>query len=305
VGPIDFTLDFSTTYLLIYTGIFATLIALLFARRKKIATVSRLAWTGHGGDDVLFRGNHQWEAELAAVLNRHVLRLAERYTKPRDIQGIPEETDSPYHDKDEMDIFHSIIPLAFKIAHQGKKFVEGLLLQLRYGVFRFERVQKHSIRACLESILIDYDYCVKRKPPMHIDLAEDFQVKISFVHLKYIILHLLRFSSSSEQLKELQVYLSKEGKIHIKLVGASFSSELLEHLFDFFPEEQYRVLADFDLAVSKLMIETFGGRITYYSRASVDPYTEFIVELPVCEASPSDAKQQSYGNVRLWPSIQD
>ena len=35
VGPVDLQLDFSTRYLLVYQGIFATLIGLLFARRKE------------------------------------------------------------------------------------------------------------------------------------------------------------------------------------------------------------------------------------------------------------------------------
>jgi hypothetical protein len=36
VGPIEFQIDFSTGYLLVYQGIFATLIGLLFARRKQL-----------------------------------------------------------------------------------------------------------------------------------------------------------------------------------------------------------------------------------------------------------------------------
>jgi hypothetical protein len=36
IGPIDLHLDFSTGYLLVYQGIFATLIGLLFARRKQL-----------------------------------------------------------------------------------------------------------------------------------------------------------------------------------------------------------------------------------------------------------------------------
>jgi Na+/proline symporter len=36
IGPIDLQLDFSTGYLLVYQGIFATLIGLLFARRKQL-----------------------------------------------------------------------------------------------------------------------------------------------------------------------------------------------------------------------------------------------------------------------------
>jgi hypothetical protein len=36
IGPIDLHLDFSTGYLLVYQGLFATLIGLLFARRKQL-----------------------------------------------------------------------------------------------------------------------------------------------------------------------------------------------------------------------------------------------------------------------------
>jgi hypothetical protein len=111
VGPINFTLDLTTTYWFIYTAVFTTIITFLFARRRKIETERRLAWIGDKFYGKLWRDAYRTSAEFAPVFNRYILIFSEKWTKPRDIMGEPANTASPYHDMPEIDIFNSIVPL--------------------------------------------------------------------------------------------------------------------------------------------------------------------------------------------------
>ncbi len=93
-------------------------------------------------------------------------------------------------------------------------------------------------------------------------------------------MHLLCLAYSCELGGEVSLRISNNGSIHIKVLGVSGRHLLTSHLFDFFPEEMYKLTANFDLAVSKLIVSGFGGRIYTHSRADKTSYVEFILELP-------------------------
>ncbi len=154
VGKINFTLDFTTAYLLVYTLIFATLITLLFARRKQKAFQPRLFWIG-GKLDVLLISHQNKAAEvLAEFINHHIEQYTHKYTKAKYLL-MPENLSPQQQAKSTLEIFHELMPIALAIAQQGNSILKEVTAELKY-MFMLDHLAPLSIKACLEEILEDY-----------------------------------------------------------------------------------------------------------------------------------------------------
>ena len=117
---------------------------------------------------------------------------------------------------------------------------------------------------------------------LSVDLSEDCHFYISFKHLKYGLLHVLRFVHSCELGSSTRLWLSGEGSIHVRLEGKALSGSFVEDLFCLFPREEGLVLSDRELTISRLLVEAHGGRLlcNLYTLPS-ESYTEFVLELPL------------------------
>ncbi len=128
VGPIHVPLSFSTGYLLVYQGIFATMIGLLFARRRQIRTEQR--------QKILQSQEQATQAQLlrSATLQANTLKAIEETSANRLLQIIKTLKDLPTQGKNEKQLqtaISSLVPMAFQLQSIHARAKDYLRLEIK------------------------------------------------------------------------------------------------------------------------------------------------------------------------------
>ncbi|MEM9416809.1 MAG: HD domain-containing protein [Bacteroidota bacterium] len=127
IGPISLQLDFTTGYLLVYQGVFATVIGLLFARRKELRTDrehNMLKAQDEASKTSLLQVAAEKHQALQAIQGTGVQNLM---TIAKDLQKLPvkEEATEQLHALGAM-----LIPIAFQLQSINTKARDYLRLQI-------------------------------------------------------------------------------------------------------------------------------------------------------------------------------
>lgn len=122
---------------------------------------------------------------------------------------------------------------------------------------------------------------------LEVDLSEDFFVYASLKHLKYALINVLHFIHSSELEDITRLWLSHEGRIHIRLEGRALSTSFVNSLFSLFPPKEDPFVEHNNLAISRLLMEAHCGRLLCNLHTMPNQsYTEFVLEIPLAESQP-------------------
>ena len=282
IGPISLHLEFSTGYLLVYTCVFSTVIALLFSGRKEQHLAAKLREISdhyYGTNQVISTEASPATMRIATMIDYQVQETIARYSLPMHASSDVQQENLLYTTTD---CLHYFFPTALAVIQQGDRMIEQLAEEIKTN-YIFPQEALLSLRSCVRAILKAYE---RHHPKnIRIDLSEDYRVDISFNHLLYSIIHVLRFLHAHHQGDEVRLWTTRHQGIHMRLLGQALSPALLQDLFTLFPvKEKARNLG---LAISKLLVEAQGGRLLYATSAIPrDSYTEFIIALPPAEEKP-------------------
>ena len=152
IGPIHLHLDFSTGYLLVYTCVFSTLIALLFARRKEQFFEARLRDIGEAHFTVREVGDYPHPAtqRLATVIDRQVQEFLAVHNQQPTYNTEARHQDEPHTAPD---FLHYFFPTALEVIKQGTHMNKHLT-EVMTAAYIAPHLALRSLQACMAAISV-------------------------------------------------------------------------------------------------------------------------------------------------------
>jgi hypothetical protein len=275
IGPINLQLDFSTGYLLVYTCLFSTLIALLFARRKEQHFAAKLRDIQEQQYAVRKVGDFQHPAieRIATMIDRQVQEFLLVHNQKTTYNTETRQQDEPHTVPD---CLHYFFPTALAVLKQGTH-INKHLIEVMTEEYIAPRLALSSLQACMATIVTAYAAGYQQE--IDADLSEDYPIYTSFNHLQYAIVHVLQFLHAHHLEEQVRLWIARQEGVHIRLSGQAVSCSLVQELFSLFPLKEKT--QNMGLAISRLLIEAHGGHLLCKT-CSVpgQAYTEFVLVIP-------------------------
>jgi Na+/proline symporter len=282
IGPIDLQLDFSTGYLLVYTCVFSTVIALLFSSRKEqhLAAKLREISDHYYSINQIKTDTTPAVMRIAAMIDQQIQETIAKYSLSIHAASNVQQEDTSHAVT--TDWLHYFFPTALAVIQQGDQMIEQLVAELKTSYIA-PQGSRLSLKACVNAAL--EAYCMRHPQSIHLDLLEDYMIDTSFNHLQYAIIHVLRFLHAHHLGDEVCLRTTRQQGIHMRLSGRALPPALLHDLCTLFPAKE--TAKHPGLAISKLLIEAHGGHLLYATGSQPqNVYTEFIIFLPPAEEKP-------------------
>ncbi|XWN35048.1 MAG: hypothetical protein ROO73_05650 [Roseivirga sp.] len=278
VGPASISLDFTNVYLLVYQAFFATLIGLIFARRKEQNLAEQLLNFRILGDTT------SQEARYALHSLRNIMLSVDVH-----IGTYMQLTQTKQHDKkpekvrievtsEDVEYMNSLTQAALEIVSQGELAIDMLHEAFKINVI-VPQLKSCSVQKSVEKAI---QACFFHHEPdeLQADLSLDFEAYISPTHFEYVVLNLLRYLCVYDERRLIQINLV-DNEVRIKTYGIRLPPAAAKELFAFTPVQVHEERANFSLGICKLIIETMEGRILCESATEEGtPYTAFKLTLP-------------------------
>jgi Na+/proline symporter len=276
LGPIHLRMDFSTGYLLVYTLVFSTVIALLFARRREQhleAKLREISAHYHATRPIATADPEPAIYRIAAMIERNVQEVNASYHADTYTHNLPGQEDAPHT---AIDCLQYFFPTAIEVIQQGEQLMPHLVTVLQQNYIN-PYLSFQSLKACVDTVLqafgknqVDY---------VQDDLTADYAVYASWPHLQYAIIHMVQFLQANLKKEPMHLWITHQQGIHMRLAGKAVAASLLKELFALFPAKGST--HHLGLAISRVLIEAQGGSLLYQTHAaSQQPYTEFTIALP-------------------------
>ncbi len=280
VGTVHLTLDFTNVYLLVYQVFFATLIGLIFARRKEQNFLEKLQISQLLGDTVSQEAKRTlWSLDqLAHVVDGHVRMYAQQAQELQE-QGKVEEGQVKLTIKpDTIEYIGNLMFASLAVIRQSEQALDILTSALKAKVIA-PHLEPCAIGPCVS---ISIEECFFQQEPylLEADLRQDFKAKISPLHFQYVVLCLLRYICSYPDRGAIKVNLTP-GSLQIKAYGINLAPSVAVALFTLDSEVGQRENANLDMTICKLIMEALEGRILCKSgQLEGASYLEFVLKLP-------------------------
>jgi Na+/proline symporter len=278
IGPIDLQLDFSTGYLLVYTCLFSTLVALLFSRRKEQHFAAKLRAVEEQHCAVLQRSDltHPAILRIAAMIDRQVQAFLgvqpQQPTCHREALHEDESSTAP-------DFLHYFFSTALEVLKQGTH-INKHLTEVMTATYLAPRLALRSLKACIVAIVAAYT--TRYGQEIDVDLSEDYLIQTSLGHLHYAVAHVLQFLHAHHLEERVRLWITRKEGVHIRLSGQAIAVSLVQELFSLFPLKE--TARNMSLAISRLLIEAHGGHMLCKTCSIPgQAYTEFVLMLPPAE----------------------
>ena len=277
IGSINLQLDFGTGYLLVYTCIFSTLIALLFARRREQhleAKLREIAAHYHTMYSTKTQ-DHPAAMRIANMIDHQVQESMAHYSLSLYDDNNMRQSDAFHTSTDCLQYF---FPTALAVIQQGEQITAQIVQALKEH-YMGPQSALLSLQSCVTTIVEAYHR--RHAPSMQVDLEleKDYKIATSYAHLKYALIHVLRFMHAHDLSKQVRLWLTHPKGIHLRLSGHSLSLSSLDELCMLFPARA--TTKHLGLAISKLLLEAQGGDLLYaVNDLPKNTYTEFILTLP-------------------------
>ncbi|MCU0318423.1 MAG: hypothetical protein MUC61_03785, partial [Amoebophilaceae bacterium] len=279
IGPIQLQLDFSTRYLLVYTCIFSTLIALIFSRRREQHLEAKLREISdhHHANRPAAADVYPAVCRIVTMIEQQVMEFSSSYRQQFEapIQLTPrgDKLTTP-------DCLLYLFPTALEIIKQGADMDHHLVQELKQAHID-PQANLLSLQTCVTSILENYK--VLDQQYVTIDsTSQDYLVYASFAHLQYALIHVLRFIHAHDLDTGISLKITQSEGIHIGLNGKSLPYAAIQQLFSLFPAQTSAKHPG--LAISRLLIEAHDGQLLCKTRTiGRSLYTEFILFIPPAE----------------------
>ncbi|MDF3047507.1 MAG: hypothetical protein K0R73_625 [Candidatus Midichloriaceae bacterium] len=258
------------TYLTLYIIVFASLICLLFARKREIKQEQDLE-----------------NLRLIAGSIAHEVRTP-IYSFIMNIETLKEIVDSAKISK-QKESTHAQIDLEgynfikeficnklSQSMRRGDKIIEMLLMSLKDKVVA-DDVGNYKISEIVNEALEDYCLTEKERARLKAKIIDDFEVNGSKLFLKHVIMNLLKnaykYAGSSAQIS----ITTQGNKLYFKDNGTGIKQEHLEKIFDIFYTSS-ELGAGVGLAFCKMVMQSINGEIVCTS--TVGKGTEFVLDFP-------------------------
>ncbi|MHA7878121.1 MAG: ATP-binding protein, partial [Bacteroidota bacterium] len=275
VGPVSLQLDFSTGYLLVYTCVFATMVALIFARRKEQYFEAKIREMGAQYGNTTHASDHVHPAvfRIVAMIEQQVHEVVGSYTQNQvGHNSTTQQQDVTYNTPD---FLHYFFPTALEVIKQGTHLRQQLVNAMMTECIQPQRAI-HSLKACLLPILEHYGK--RHNQRIHVNQLDDYNAHVSEQHLQYAIIHVLRFLLAHHTEATIHLWITQQEGIHLRLSGQALASTLIHELFTLFPASEYA--HNMGLAISRLLMEAHGGHLLCETKALPhEVYTEFTLHV--------------------------
>lgn len=270
----------NTIYLLIYICIFATLVGILFARRKELDNEEKLEVMQLFGGAIA----HEVKAPLSTInmcsqrLEFDIARVVEKAKSAVENQHLIQ---SCYE-------LNEVAEMLKKTSIQAIGTVNSLLASLKGAVIAEDKGE-YRIIDCLNKILNNYISELINPDNINIDIAENMLFYGSMHYMEQVFTNLLNnaFKYGGRNVK-IHIW-SEDNKIYVQDNGLGISEHDLPHIFDRFYTKS-KDGTGIGLAFCKMVMKDLGGDIHCMSK--VGEYTRFILEFPKI-AGDMDIKKQT------------
>ncbi|MEL6152806.1 MAG: hypothetical protein AAFQ78_02150, partial [Bacteroidota bacterium] len=271
----------------VYTGIFATLIGVVFARRReqhfeaKLRTVRAYVQTmTKGVGDPAMRALTHCIDERVNKFTREHIETADRKAAQEDCLA-PALQKNTWHEQAD-DLLQQLMSNTHEVVEQVHSMKNALAELLRAHVI-VPRLQRCSVGQCTLEVLHSYFHNTLPED-FRLDLSEDFQAHLSLRHFKYALFHLLASMYTHTLRKQVDMRLASTGCVHIRLYKKECQASALEEETPHGPL-QHALHSNPQLAVSRLLVEAHCGTLLYtINNVRGDSYTEYVVQLPLASA---------------------
>ncbi|MEL6152503.1 MAG: HAMP domain-containing sensor histidine kinase, partial [Bacteroidota bacterium] len=271
-----------TTHALIYTGLFATMIGLVFARKKEIEGFQRLEKNRLLGGAI----GHE-VTNTIGIMNMMASGLETTF-KYGGIKVHAREDGDRFYELDK-EMYDFIMALPNQLREQGdraQQTIDMLLTSIKTDLL----VAKPSIfllGEATKTAVKEYHFSrEEHRALVSVDVQEDCKIRFSEHYLQHILFNFLKNTYRHGGL-DCQVTITVKGnRLYYRDNGQGIANKDLPHIFDYFYSTDERGTG-IGLALAKLAMETFDGHITCHSQQGEGSYTEFILDFP----NPKDVEQ--------------
>ena len=280
LAPVSIT-GFSTIYLLIYTCVFATLIGLLFARKKEEAIESdkRLiklyaANIAHDLDNTI-GSVEMFSSGLDAFLKHAPIKAQ-----------TDQEGKKSYHLPESVYEFVENLPKELrKESDKGYQVIKMMLEAVKRGsMLDPTKLKEHSLKACVADVLQGYHVDDEQRENITFIQAHDFTVLADKHALWHVLYNLLKNAHRYAGYDcKITLWLDDTNRrLHIKDDGEGIPRAKLSKIFESFYTGS-SIGSGIGLGMCKTIMEGLGGRIYCKSQQGEGSYAEFVMEFPPVE----------------------
>jgi signal transduction histidine kinase len=265
-------LDFNheSIYLTVYIIVFASLICLLFGRKREIMQGEKL------NNLELIAGSIAHEVRtpmFASLLNadtlNNILSTAKTITHKDDVLIRLSKAD--YHC-----IKNIICKNLVSSMRKGDKIIEMLLMSLKYKVMS-DDISDYKVSEIIYEAIDEYCLSPQEGERLSIKLNDDFTVHGSKLFLKHLLMNLLKNAYKYAGKTACIVITTKDGKLFFKDNGVGIPEDSLDKIFDRFYTSSSSGTG-VGLAFCQMVMKSINGSITCNSIFGKE--TEFILEFP-------------------------
>ncbi|MEM7173947.1 MAG: ATP-binding protein [Bacteroidota bacterium] len=161
-------------------------------------------------------------------------------------------------------------------ARQSASKIEMFMSALREDILNAKR-EVVSMKACIEEALKDVyfqDEEVKKRLLLEID--DDFKTTVSRSYFKHIVYNIVKNAYYHGGASQVKIILDKSKRtLTVRDNGKGISTEKLPYIFDLFYSGGHS--SGIGLALVKLIVESFGGRVHVESRQGKGSFTAFSI----------------------------
>jgi len=277
----DLKLDFNTAYALVYACVFSTLIALLFARRRKQHLEAKFREISAYSDTInpVTENENPANLRIANLIEQKVQEVISLYNQPSIAHTTVLDPDTAPIDLDFLNYF---FPTAVEVIKQGPHLNQPLVQAIREH-YMVPHLSQLSLQICLETALEAYS--TQHQHSITIDRSVDYKICTSFYHLQYALIHILQFLHAHHHGTEhIRLWVEENKGVYMRLSGQVLAPDVVDTLCSLFPLQT--TAKHPGLAISKLLLEAHGGWLLCNTSAlSKNTYTEFVFMIPPAEES--------------------
>ncbi|WP_039459285.1 sodium:solute symporter family transporter [Candidatus Jidaibacter acanthamoebae] len=260
--------DFDTVYLSIYVCVFATLIGLLFARRKEIDTEEKLEVMRFFGGAMA----HEVKTPLAAIdmCAQHI-----DITLSRMISTLESGSSGNSVLKECSELKDLALTLR-KISSQGINTVGNLLMSLKSSVIAEDKNEYYLID-CIDHVLVEFGREFAKLENIDVNIPCNFKFYGSMHYMEQVFQNLFNnaYKYGGENVN-IKIW-TEDNKLIFEDNGRGIPSQDLPYIFDRFYTKS-KDGTGIGLAFCRMVMEDMEGGI--YCKSELNKYTQFTLEFP-------------------------
>ncbi len=285
IGNIDFNqMGFSVNFLLAYQLFSGTIIALLFACRKKLFYMIK----SNQGINLGLSMGHELKNTGLNILPYS--QISKMYFKKSKKTELDKEKGYFLNEK------------CYKILEENNNCMYDLSQQMLRIVKSFEQLmleyksslanpQLCSLRELIEETINQYHFDLTQREQVNLELSQDFRVKVPRKIFIFVINNIIRNAFKHGKPNKIDIWIDND-ELHIRDDGKGIPSSRMPNIFKIFYTTGNKTSSGIGLAFAKQVIETANGEIWCNSQIGEGSYTEFTIKFPAILMDVTEEEQK-------------